>query len=221
MREHVFPEQCLVPGAVGERFHLGSVLCHGHVLDRAVGIAQFGGFPSQTCPVGRISPVPQPDRVLPEQCVRARGRHRGRPAGSFVVRVPVVAEWGDEQGSVTAPADDVDEGLHHRTRVGREGAIGQAEQRQLASRGEPPRRSVHFVPTGSTERCGCASRGLGMRGFAVGGDHHGHAATVAEGPCHETTGSECLVVGMGREHDDMVEGAQIRHGPTSEDVEQR
>jgi hypothetical protein len=26
---------------------------------------------------------------------------------------------------------------------------------------------------------------------------------------------------MGREHDDMVEGAQIRHGPTSEDVEPR
>jgi hypothetical protein len=60
-----------------------------------------------------------------------------------------------------------------------------------------------------------------MRGFAVGGDHHGHTATVTKGPCQEATGAERLVVGMGREHDDMVEGAQIRHGPTSEDVEPR
>ena len=96
--EEMGSEQGLVAGRVGQRLGLAAVVGQGATAPPGGGIGQVQ-LPQVVprCLAGP-SPVPPPDRVLPQRRAGAVRSGRCRAAGCIVVGMPVVTPRRDEEG---------------------------------------------------------------------------------------------------------------------------
>ena len=211
VRAHAFMDECLVAGRRRERAHLRRVRRDRAAFRRVRGPPerQHGpGFGRDTG-VGRVRPMPEPDRISQSPMAEFGGKLLGDLSENAVIAMPISAPGRDDQGAQRVfrrLLEDRGTNLSCQTlRALPELAVRQAEKAEGASGSEQVDGPREFDAALARKSLPRPRRRIRMRSVAIRRDHDDDADAAERRRRDEAASAQCFVIGVRGQHDQHVD----------------